>query len=186
MNKFLLILLLLLPSTSIALERWNVVNTESNIKFSIKVLFAEDVFGEFSKFNGVVEVDRKNFEGTANFEIDISSISTNYDFDYKDLIRGEMFFDIKNFKKATLQTKDFLINRDNTAQAFAELKIKGIGEDLKIPLDYRLVNENRTEAKGTFIFKRTNFGIGSGIWSNTWILKDDVKVDVNIVLKKFK
>jgi len=163
-----------------------VVNAESNIKFSIKVLFAEDVFGEFSKFNGVVEVDRKNFEGTANFEIDISSISTNYDFDYKDLIRGEMFFDIKNFKKATLQTKDFLINRDNTAQAFAELKIKGIGEDLKIPLDYRLVNENRTEAKGTFIFKRTNFGIGSGIWSNTWILKDDVKVDVNIVLKKSK
>ena len=41
-------------------------------------------------------------------------------------------------------------------------------------------------AKGTFVFKRTDFGIGTGIWSNTFILKDDVTVNVSLTLDLVK
>ena len=57
-------------------------------------------------------MDRKNFEGVANVIIDINTINTNYDLDYGDLIRSEVFFNISQFPKASIKTKDFLINKD--------------------------------------------------------------------------
>ncbi len=52
----------------------------------------------------------------------------------------------------------------------------------KIPLTYNLQGTNKAIAKGSFVFKRTDFEIGSGIWSNTLILKDDVTVNVSLAL----
>ena len=86
------------------------------------------------------------------------------------------------FPKASIKTKDFLINKDNTAYAFATLNIKGNEKDFKIPLIYNLEGTDRALAKGSFVFKRTDFEIGTGIWSNTLILKDDVTVNVSLIL----
>ena len=177
-----LIFFLIFCSNSSSLERWNINNSTSSINFSIPVLLAENVVGNFKKFNGYIEVDRKNFEGVAGVTIDINSIQINYDLDYGDLIRGEVFFNNSRFPKASILTKDFLINKDNTAYAFATLKIKGIERDFKILFNYNLQNSKKAVASGSFIFKRSDFEIGTGIWSNTLILKDDVTVSVNLNL----
>jgi len=181
-----LFLFLFLCTNSFALEKWIVNNKNSSINFSIPVLLAENVTGNFKKFTGFIEVDRKNFEGVANITIDINSITTNYDLDYGDLIRSEVFFNISQFSKASIKTKDFLINKDNTAYAFATVNIKGNEKDFKIPLSYNLQGTNKAIAKGSFIFKRTDFEIGTGIWSNTLILKDDVTVNVSLMLDLVK
>jgi len=181
-----LFLFLFLCTNSFALEKWIVNNKNSSINFSIPVLLAENVTGNFKKFTGFIEVDRKNFEGVANITIDINSITTNYDLDYGDLIRSEVFFNISQFPKASIKTKDFLINKDNTAYAFATVNIKGNEKDFKIPLSYNLQGTNKAIAKGTFAFKRTEFEIGTGMWSNTLILKDEVTVNVSLVLDLVK
>ena len=181
-----LFLFLFFCTNCFALEKWIVNNKNSSINFSIPVLLAENVTGTFKKFNGFIEVDRKNFEGVANITIDINSITTNYDLDYGDLIRSEVFFNISQFSKASIKTKDFLINKDNTAYAFATVNIKGNEQDFKIPLSYNLQGTNKAIAKGSFIFKRTDFEIGTGIWSNTLILKDDVTVNVSLTLDLVK
>ena len=173
-----LFLLLFICSQSFALEKWIVNTSKSSINFSIPVILAEDVTGNFKKFTGFIEVDRKNFEGVANIIIDINSINTNYDLDYGDLIRSDVFFNISQFPQASIKTKDFLINKDNTAYAFATVNIKENEKDFKIPLSYNLQGNNKAIAKGTFTFKRTNFEIGTGLWSNTLVLKDDVTVNV--------
>ena len=77
-----LFLFLFFCTNSFALEKWIVNNKKSSVNFSIPVLLAENVAGTFKKFNGFIEVDRKNFEGVANITIDINSITTNYDLDY--------------------------------------------------------------------------------------------------------
>ena len=177
-----LFLLLFICSQSFALEKWIVNTSKSSINFSIPVILAEDVTGNFKKFTGFIEVDRKNFEGVANIIIDINSINTNYDLDYGDLIRSDVFFNISQFPQASIKTKDFLINKDNTAYAFATVNIKENEKDFKIPLSYNLQGNNKAIAKGTFTFKRTNFEIGTGLWSNTLVLKDDVTVNVVLTL----
>jgi polyisoprenoid-binding protein YceI len=169
-----------------ALEKWIVNNKNSSINFSIPVLLGENVKGNFKRFDGFIEVDRKNFEGVANVIIDIDSIFTNYDLDYSDLIRSDVFFSTLQFPKASIKTKDFIINEDRTAYAFATLNIKGNAKDFKIPLSYDLQEKKTVIAKGTFVFKRTDFGIGTGIWSNTFILKDDVTVNVSLTLDLVK
>lgn len=177
-----LFLLLFICSQSFALEKWIVNTSKSSINFSIPVILAEDVTGNFKKFTGFIEVDRKNFEGVANIIIDINSINTNYDLDYGDLIRSDVFFNISQFPQASIKTKDFLINKDNTAYAFATVNIKGNEKDFKIPLSYNLQGNNKVIAKGIFTFKRTNFEIGTGLWSNTLVLKDNVTVNVVLTL----
>jgi polyisoprenoid-binding protein YceI len=181
-----LFLFLFICSQSFALEKWVINTSKSSINFSIPVLLAEDVTGNFKKFTGFIEVDRKNFEGVANVIIDINSINTNYDLDYGDLIRSDVFFNIFQFPKASIKTKDFLINKDNTAYAYATVSIKGNEKDFKIPLSYNLQGSDKAIAKGTFTFKRTDFEIGTGIWSNTLILKDEVKVNVSLTLDLVK
>ena len=181
-----LFLFLFFCTNSFALEKWIINNKNSSINFSIPVLLGENVKGNFKKFNGFIEVDRKNFEGVANIVIDINSIFTNYDLDYSDLIRSEVFFSTSQFPKASIKTKDFLINKDNTAHAYATVNIKGNEKDFKIPLSYDLQEKNKVIAKGTFIFKRTDFEIGTGIWSNTLILKDEVTVNVSLTLDLVK
>ena len=181
-----LFLFLIICSQSFALEKWVINTSKSSINFSIPVLLAEDVTGNFKKFTGFIEVDRKNFEGVANVIIDINSINTNYDLDYGDLIRSDVFFNIFQFPKASIKTKDFLINKDNTAYAYATVSIKGNEKDFKIPLSYNLQGSDKAIAKGTFTFKRTDFEIGTGIWSNTLILKDEVKVNVSLTLDLVK
>ncbi len=181
-----LFLFLFICSQSFALEKWVINTSKSSINFSIPVLLAEDVTGNFKKFTGFIEVDRKNFEGVANVIIDINSINTNYDLDYGDLIRSDVFFNIFQFPKASIKTKDFLINKDNTAYAYATVSIKGNEKDFKIPLSYNLQGNDKAIAKGTFTFKRTDFEIGTGIWSNTLILKDEVKVNVSLTLDLVK
>ena len=181
-----LFLFLFFCTNCFALEKWIINNKNSSISFSIPVLLSENVIGSFKKFNGFIEVDRKNFEGAANIAIDINSITTNYDLDYGDLIRSEVFFNISQFPKASIKTKDFLINQDNTAYTFATVNIRGNEKDFKIPLTYNLQGTNKAIAKGSFIFKRTDFEIGTGIWSNTLILKDDVTVNVSLTLDLIK
>lgn len=185
MIKYLFLFLFFCTNCS-ALEKWIVSNRDSSINFSIPVLLSENVMGSFKSFNGFIEVDRKNFEGVANISIDINSITTNYDLDYGELIRSEVFFNISQFPKASIKTKDFLINKDNTAHAFATVNIKGNEKDFKIPLTYNLQGTTKALAKGSFIFKRTDFEIGTGIWSNTLILKDDVTVNVSLTLDLLK
>ncbi len=181
-----LFLFLFLCTNSFALEKWIVNNKNSSINFSIPVLLAENVTGNFKKFTGFIEVDRKNFEGVANITIDINSIITNYDLDYGDLIRSEVFFNISQFSKASIKTKDFLINKDNTAYAFATVNIKGNEKDFKIPLSYNLQGTNKAIAKGAFAFKRTDFEIGTGLWSSTLVLKDEVTINVILSLDLVK
>ena len=179
-------LFLFFCNQSFALEKWIINNSRSSINFSIPVLFAEDIKGDFKKFKGFIEVDRKNFEGVANIEVNIETITTNYDLDYADLVRGELFFDIKRFPKASIKTKDFLINKDNTAYAFATLNIKGNERDFKIPLSYNLQGNDKAIAKGTFNFNRSDFEIGTGVWSSTLVLKDEVTINVILSLDLVK
>ena len=72
---------------------------------------------------------------------------------------GEMYDEVKNW----------IQNKNNE-------------KDFKIPLIYYLEGTDRALAKGSFVFKRTDFEIGTGIWSNTLILKDDVTVNVSLIL----
>jgi len=179
-------LFLFFCNQSFALEKWIINDSKSSINFSIPVLFAEDIKGNFKRFKGLVNADRENLKGVVNIEVDIESMTTNYDLDYADLIKGEIFFDVVKFPKASIKTKDFVINKDNTANAFVTLNIKGKEKDYKILLSYNLEGKDKATAKGSFNFNRSDFEIGTGVWSPTLILKDEVTVNVSLSLDKVK
>ena len=180
-------LFLFFCNQSFALEKWVIDDSKSLINFSIPVLFTEDIKGNFKRFKGIVNADRKNSKGVVNIEVDIESMTTNYDLDYADLIKGDTFFNVVKFPIASIKTKDFIINKkDNTANAFVTLNIKGKEKDYKIPLSYNLEGKDKATAKGSFNFNRSDFEIGTGVWSSTLVLKDEVTINVSLSLDKVK
>ena len=100
-------LFLFFCSQSFALEKWVIDDSKSLINFSIPVLFTEDIKGNFKRFKGIVNVDRKNSKGVVNIEVDIESMTTNYDLDYADLIKGDIFFNVVKFPIASIKNIKF-------------------------------------------------------------------------------
>jgi polyisoprenoid-binding protein YceI len=179
------LLFFFISTSSFALEKWTIDPKKSSIQFKIDVLLNEDVKGGFQKFSGTVEVDREKFIGNTKIETDADSIFTNYDSNYKDLIRGDSFFDLKHFPKIILVAKNFYINtKDQNTISHVSLTIKGHEKEFDIPLNYIFLKNEHVILNGSFTIHRNDFEIGSGPWSETFILKDEIKVLVNLELDK--
>lgn len=165
-------------------ETWILDKDLSSINFEVPVLFLENVKGNFKKIDGFIVTDsnkQKNYK--AVFSVDIESIELNYN-KYKNLIFSDIFFDIKNYPKAVLDTKKFSYTIERRLEINAELTIKNIGKDIPIKILAKKLTEDLIQIKTDFEIYRNDFNIGELNWSNTSILKDKVKINSNLFLFK--
>jgi polyisoprenoid-binding protein YceI len=187
MNKFLIFFLLLILPTSVlsaSTELWIIDKSKSSITFSIKVLFGKDIKGEFKNFEGYVKIDANNsIEHKAFVDVYTDSIIINYK-KYNLLLKGPLFFDTEKHTKAILLTEEFIINTDNSARSQSILNIKDNIKMIDIPFNYKLENEDIAFVDGKFSFNRSDFNIGTGVWSSALILKNKVNMEIDLVLKK--
>ena len=63
-----------------------------------------------------------------------------------------------------------------------ELSIKGIALDVPLKLKIMPLTENLVQIKSDLNFSRTSYQIGTGIWSSTAILQDNVVIRTNLFL----
>jgi len=165
-------------------ETWILDKNLSIIKFELPVLLANNVKGEFTEIQGLVEIDldtKKN--NKAIFSVNIKSIEMNYK-KYRDLLLSNIFFDAKQFPKALVDTRKFSYQSKNKLNLNVELTIKGITNSVPLDLEVIPLAEELVQIKGQVKFSRTAFKIGKGRWKNTSILKDKANIDVNLFLFK--
>jgi polyisoprenoid-binding protein YceI len=167
-----------------AKEIWVLDEKISTIKFELPILLANNVEGEFKKIQGFVEIDlkeKKNNKGI--FSVDISSLDMNY-IKYKNLILSDIFFNVKKFPIALIDTKKFSYKNENTLELNAHLMIKGITNSVPLILQIIPLAEKLVQIKGKVEFSRTAFKLGGDKWNNTKILKDKASISVNLFLFK--
>ena len=91
----------------IAQNIWILDEKLSEIKFELPVLLANNVEGQFNKFEGYVVIDIDNRENNRAFiSVNINSIELNYK-EYKNLLFSDIFFDEIHFPIAIIDTKKF-------------------------------------------------------------------------------
>ena len=165
-------------------ERWVLDKNISTIEFELPVLFANNVKGKFNTIEGFIEldvIDKKN--NKAIFSVQIDDLEMNY-IKYKDLLLSNIFFDTQKFPLAVIDTKKFSYDNEKELEIDAELTLKGKSEMVPLAINVTRLADALVQIQTELIFSRTNFEIGIGQWSNTYILKDKVKIKTNLFLFK--
>jgi len=179
---FLILFLLLFNQNVFSKEKWSIDNDISKINFELPLLLGKNVKGEFKNFKGLVEIDYENkIENKGIFSVEINSIEINYE-KYKDILLSDIFFNQKKYPIAIIDTKKFSYKDEKELEINSELTIKDFTKQIPIKIKITNLGQNLVQIQGNFSFSRTDFKIGSGNWSSTLVLKDQVKVNVNLFM----
>jgi len=182
--KFFLFVFLFISSSNItyASERWVLDKSLSTVEFELPVLFAKNVKGRFNTIEGFVELDVDQKENNkAIFFVEVNDIEMNY-IKYKDLLLSNVFFDVQQFPKAVVDTKKFSYVNESEIELDVELTIKGKSEIVPLLIKVKRLAEELVQIQSELTFSRTAFEIGIGNWKNTSILRDKVKLTINLFL----
>jgi len=167
-----------------AKDKWILDKNLSTIKFELPVLLLDNVEGKFIDFDGLIEIDLQNYKNNkAIFSTTLDSIDMNYK-KYKNLLLGDIFFDVTKFPIALLDTRKFSFNTENEINLMVELTIKDITKLVPLKLEIYILADELIQIKGHLLFSRTAFQIGVKEWSSTAILRDKVSIKTNLFLVK--
>src|SRR5574343_40853 len=108
------------------MSTWNLDKAHSEIGFKVKHLMISTVRGQFTNFEGVMDLpDDGNFEkAKVSFTADTNSINTGNEMRDNHL-RSADFFNSSEFPHTTFTSKNITKSGDNTFKVVGEFKMHG-------------------------------------------------------------
>ncbi|HWZ94081.1 MAG TPA: YceI family protein [Opitutaceae bacterium] len=185
MKRFL-VLFAALAFTSAALaavETYKIDPVHSSVTFSIRH-FVGKVPGRFTKFDGIITVDRDNLENSSvEASIDVTSINTEND--KRDAhLKTPDFFDAAKFSTITFKSKSWKKNGDSTFDVTGDLTIKDVTKSVVLHVASLGFGPGMNGAQlsgweATTTLNKSDFGVnGPAILGAA--LGDDVAVTIDI------
>jgi polyisoprenoid-binding protein YceI len=180
MNHLLAAPLLFAASLATAAEYTVLLPQQSSIAFVSKQMNVP-VDGSFKKFTVQITVDpAKPESGKAHIEIDLASIDTgNAEADEE--VAGKAWFDTKNYPVASFTSGGIVNTGKGQYQVAGKMTIKGKTVDIKAPITLRQAGSTLV-IEGAFPIRRLDFNIGSGIWSDTSVVADEVQIKFSLTV----
>lgn len=136
--------------------------------------------GRFAKFTPAIRFDPADL-ASARFDvrIDLASASTGNP-DYDGEMLGESFLDSVARPEARYVATRFRALGGNRYVAEGELTLRGITRPA--PLTFTWTAGAAPVLEGEAVLKRLEFEVGTGDWSDTEVIRDEVKVVTRLVL----
>jgi len=174
MKRLLIVPLLFAASLAAGAEYTVLLPQQSNISFVSKQMNVP-VEGSFKKFTARIAVDPARPEtGTAHVEIDLAGIDTGST-DANEEVAGKAWFDTRNNPVASFTSGSISSTGNGQYQAAGKMTIKGRTMDIKATFTLRQAG-GLLLIEGAFPLKRLDFNIGSGVWSDTSVVADEVQI----------
>jgi polyisoprenoid-binding protein YceI len=140
------------------------------------------VEGAFKKFSAQISVDPAKPEaGRARIEIDLASIDAG-SAEANDEVKGKSWFNTREFPTASFVSSSVKTLGGGRYEAFGQMTIKGKTLESRAPFTLKQEKGVLT-LDGAFPLKRLAYGIGSGVWSDTSVVADEVQIKFHFVLK---
>jgi polyisoprenoid-binding protein YceI len=157
---------------------------QSNVTFISKQM-GVPIDGTFNKFNASLAVDpAKPEQGTARIEIDIASIDVGSTEAYAE-VTGPSWFDTAKYPKASFVSSKVTRTAAGRYEVAGKMTIRNVTREVKAP--FTLEQQGGVLViDGTFPLKRLDYGIGSGMWSDTDTVADEVQVHFRFSLTNKK
>lgn len=181
MKKLLAALILLASFGASAVEYSKVQADKSSIIFVSKQM-SVPAEGAFRKFTAQVRIDPAKPEaGIAHIEIDLASIDAGST-DADEEVKGKSWFNVAEFPRAVFVSSSVKSLGGGKFEAIGKMTIKGKALEVRAPFTLK-EDKGVLNIDGTFTLKRLEFGIGSGLWSDTSVVSDEVQIKFHLVLK---
>ncbi len=171
---------------------WKIDKSHTGVNFTTTHFFS-DVTGNFKSFEGTINFDPNNLtESNVTFTIPVNSINTGDEKRDKHLQSAD-FFDAKKFPEMKFISSSFSKKEDGTYMVYGNLTIKDVTK--KVGMPFKITGQmEHPMMKGTEILgislltkiDRTMFGVGTGSWSATAVVGDEVTIKVNMELNRKK
>lgn len=164
----------LFPSGLVA-QTW--VFDSGKVRFSIRNAGMK-VEGQFSKLRAVVmfqelQPEKASIEGS----VEVSGIQTGIGLRDRHL-KGKDYFDAAAHPQISMKLQK-LEKSGNQFSGLFQLSMKGITKQVLIPVQFTKKSLESSSLQGNFTLNRLEFGIGS----SSWMLDDEVSVQVLLLLK---
>lgn len=180
MRNWLSLLLLCLALPASAADFTVLRPQQSSIAFVSKQM-GVPVDGSFRKFTAAFKVDpAKPEQGSARIGIDLASIDTGND-EANAEVAGKAWFDTKAYPTASFVSGQVRVLGKGRFEVLGDMTIKG--KTLKVRAPFTLEQKaGALVVAGSFPLKRLDYGIGSGIWGDTEVVADEVRLDFRFTL----
>lgn len=147
---------------------------QSSITFVSKQMNVP-VEGKFNQFTAQLQFDPEKPEtAQAQLGIDLNSIETGSP-EANEEVKSKGWFHVKNFPNAQFVSTSVKKLENNRYEVLGKMTIKGNTNPMTITFNFKPQDKNAT-FEGNFILKRSQFGIGEGIWSDTSVVSDEILV----------
>lgn len=168
-------LLLVTPATA---AEWVVNKDESQLTFEASV-FGSSVPGLFGAWDAEISFDESDLSSSSvSVTIDMTSATTN-DGARDESLKGPDWFATSEFPQAQLTSTGFRSTGDDTFEMDAELTMRGTTNAITLPFTLTPGSDG-TQATGTVIVNRTDYGIGQGDFVSGGTVAHDVSISIDI------
>jgi len=181
MKRLIAVIFMLLPVIAFAADFSKVQLDNSSITFVSKQM-SVPVAGVFKKFTANIRINPAKPEtGMANIEIDLASIDAG-SMEANDEVKGKSWFNVAEFPKANFVSSSVKALGGGKFEATGKMTIKGKTMEMHAPFTLK-EDKGMLNIDGVFTLKRLDFGIGSGLWSDTSVVADEVQIKFHVLLK---
>lgn len=174
-----------------AITKWALDPTHSEVEFKVKHLMITTVTGQFQKFNGSVETEDDDFTtARIKFSAEIDSISTNNLQRDQHLKQGD-FFDAANHPSLDFVSDRLEKINDEEYKLHGTLTMRGVSKNITLNVENGgLVQDPWGNTRAGFTvsgkINRQDFGVSFGAITETGnvVLSDEVKIAASVQFVK--
>ncbi|CAM3669775.1 YceI family protein [Flavobacterium gelidilacus] len=119
-----------------AITKWAIDPTHSEIGFKVKHMMFTNVSGKFDTYEGAIETEENDFStAKISFSAAIDSVDTR-NTDRDNHLKSGDFFDAENHPKLTFTGKSFAKVNENKYNLTGDLTIKGVTKEINLPVEF--------------------------------------------------
>jgi polyisoprenoid-binding protein YceI len=134
------------------------------------------VEAKFNRFTAQLSFDSASpQESKARIEVDLASFDIGNE-EVNTEIQGKEWFDSRSFPKATFVSSSVRALGDGRYAARGPLTIKGRTHEIMAPFTVKTDSSGNSVFDGVFDIQRLQYSIGEGLWKDTELVADEVRV----------
>jgi len=161
---------------------WTLDDAESRLEF-VADYTGSELSGQFRRFGVELDFDA-DAPAAGRLAVSVDMLSADMgDDDMTGAVIGTAWLDVQAFSTATFTSDTFELHADGEFVASGTLDLKGIVKDVTVPFAWA-ADGDRATMRGTVVLQRLEFGVGTGTWTATDEVADDVRVVFDLVLHR--
>jgi polyisoprenoid-binding protein YceI len=181
--KYGLWTVLLLCFSAATAEEFNILRPQQSSVTFVSRQMGVPVAGSFKKFSADIAVNPASPEtGSARVNIDLNSMDAG-SAEANEELGGRSWFDTRQHPVARFVSSRVTRLGDERYEVLGNMTIKGKTLPVKAPFTLKRVG-GALVVDGVFPLKRLDYGIGTGIWADTGVVADEVRITFHFTVDK--